>query len=152
MPLDSMSGNTTTHPALSIVAPAGDWIRTGKKPLEIRRWQPEELPLRDLVIVQNSIQLGGDGPAEDPNGMAVAIVDVESVAAWREDEIEPACATYWEPGWLAWPLVNVRPITPPIPCPARLRIYSVELPLRGEVMQATPSPKTSHESQDPGVD
>lgn len=115
--------------ALSVVAPAGDWIRTGTKTLEIRRWQPDEIPLRDLVIVQNSIRLGGDGPAEDSNGMAVALVDVESVAAWGEDESEPACASYWEPGWLAWRLVNVRLIEPPLPCPARLRIYLVELPL-----------------------
>lgn len=129
VPLDSMSCNVTTLAALSVVAPAGDWIQAGKKTLEIRRWQSEEVPLWGLVIVQNSIRLGSDGPAEDPNGMAVAIVDVESVAAWREDEIEPACASYWEPGWLAWRLVNVRPIEPPLPCPARLRIYSVELPL-----------------------
>lgn len=130
VPLVRMSGNVTTHSALSVVAPAGDWIRAGKKTLEVRRWQPEELPLRGLVIVQNNILLGGNGPAEDPNGMAVALVDVELIAAWREDEVEPACAGYWEPGWLAWRLVNVRPITPAFPCPARLRIYSVELPLR----------------------
>ncbi|QIF02789.1 ASCH domain-containing protein [Roseimicrobium sp. ORNL1] len=130
-----MSGNVITHPAISVVAPAGDWIRAGKKTLEIRRWQPEELPLRNLVIVQNHIRLGSDGTTEDPAGMAVALVDVESVEAWREDEIEPACASYWEPGWLAWRLVNVRPIEPPLPCPARLRIYSVELPLRGDAFR-----------------
>lgn len=130
-----MSGNTTTHRALSVVAPAGDWIRDGRKTLEIRRWQPEELPLRGLVIVQNKIRLGSDGIMEDLEGMAVALVDVESVEAWCEDESEPACASYWEPGWLAWRLVNVRPITPPLPCPARLRIYTVELPLRGDAFR-----------------
>ncbi len=85
--------------------------------------------MRDLVIVQNSTRLGSGGITEDPEGLAVALVDVESVEAWREDEIEPACASYWEPGWLAWRLVNVRPITPTLPCPARLRIYVVELPV-----------------------
>lgn len=72
--------------------------------------------MRDLVIVQNSIRLSSDDVTEDPGGQAVALVDVASVAAWREDEIEPACATYWEPGWLAWRLVDVRPIESPLPC------------------------------------
>lgn len=127
--LDLVNGNTATHPALSVVAPAGDWIRDGKKTLEIRRWQPETMPLRNLVIVQNSIRLSSEGMTEDPDGTAVALVDVESVEAWREEDVEPACASYWEPGWLAWRLVNVRPLTPPLLCPARLRIYSVELPV-----------------------
>jgi hypothetical protein len=41
-----------THPALSVVAPAGDRIRSGKKILESRQWSPESVPLRYPVIVQ----------------------------------------------------------------------------------------------------
>ncbi|MEG0488679.1 MAG: ASCH domain-containing protein, partial [Acinetobacter sp.] len=42
-----------TYQALSIVAPAGQWVSEGKKTLEIRSWQPESLPLKDLLIVEN---------------------------------------------------------------------------------------------------
>lgn len=57
-----------SHPALSVIAPAGDLIRSGKKTLEIRQWIPESIPLRDLVIVQNKIRLSRDGVSDDPDG------------------------------------------------------------------------------------
>ncbi len=57
-----------TYSALSVVAPAGDRIRTGQKTLEIRQWKPDGLPLRDLVIVQNTLRLSSNGITEDPNG------------------------------------------------------------------------------------
>ena len=37
--------------ALSIVAPNGTRIAQGRKTLEVRAWQPEQLPLKDIVIV-----------------------------------------------------------------------------------------------------
>lgn len=120
-----------SHPALSVVAPAGDWIRSGRKTLEIRRWSPDSIPLRDLVIVQNQIRLSGDGMTEDPDGEAVAIVDVESVEEWKENEINEACATYWESGWKAWRLTNLRPLHLDGRYPARLKIYPIDLP--GEI-------------------
>jgi len=39
--------------ALSIVAPHGNNIASGKKTLEIRSWQPSKLPLKDLLILEN---------------------------------------------------------------------------------------------------
>ena len=117
-----------SHFALSVVAPAGDLIRSGKKTLEIRQWLPDSLPLRDLVIIQNKIRLSSEGVTEDPDGRAVAIVDVESVDEWKESEVDEACASYWEPGWKAWRLNNVRPLSLQDRFPARLRIYSVDLP------------------------
>jgi hypothetical protein len=116
-----------TYKALSVVAPAGDNIRAGSKTLEIRDWGPEELPLRNLVIIQNHIRLSSSGVQEDADGEAVAIVDVEAITDWQEDELEPACASYWEPGWKAWRLSNVRPLQLEEHFPARLRIYNVEL-------------------------
>lgn len=114
--------------ALSVLAPAGNLIVSGKKTLEVRQWQPDLLPLRDLVIVQNTIRLSSGGVTEDPNGRAVALVDIEAVAAWRETQIAEACATYWEPGWMAWRISNLRPLKLEVRVPARLRIYPLDLP------------------------
>ncbi len=172
-----------TYTALSVVAPAGDHIRVGAKRLEIRRWRPDTLPLRDLLIVQNRQRLSSGGlsletalgsgclaqpvgrlplaaPArctsqvrlgiprapsdstfcailrrptavsrlsEDPDGVALALVDVVGVHPWREDELAASCATVWEPGWLAWELANVRALDPVCSAPARLRLYPVTL-------------------------
>jgi hypothetical protein len=117
-----------SHPALSVVSPAGDLIRSGEKILEIRQWSPDSIPLRDLVIVQNKIRLSSDGVTDDPDGEAIAIVDIESVKEWHESEMDEACASYWEPGWKAWRMSNVRPLFLEGRLPARLRIYSVDLP------------------------
>jgi len=117
-----------SHAALSVVFPAGEQIRSGEKSLEIRRWSPESIPLRDLVIVQNKVRLSRSGITDDPCGEAVAIVDVESVEEWKEDEVNEACASCWEPGWTAWRLSNIRPLCLDERFPARLRIYAVELP------------------------
>lgn len=113
--------------ALSVVNPAGERIASGAKSLEIRQWQPDELPLRDLVIVQNEHHLNSKTKPSDPDGYAVAIVDILSVAPWRKDQMKESCANYWEDGWLAWEISNIRPINPPISAPAQLRIYEVDL-------------------------
>lgn len=60
--------------ALSIVAPNGTRIAQGRKTLEVRAWQPEQLPLKDVVIVENQNYLTQDGD-EEP-GLAVAIADI----------------------------------------------------------------------------
>jgi hypothetical protein len=118
---------TAHFTALSVVAPAGERIRDGAKRLEIRRWKPDTLPLRDLLIVQNRHRLSESGPQEDPAGVALALVDVVGVHPWREDELAASCASYWEAGWLAWELANVRPLDPVYPVPARRRLYVVAL-------------------------
>lgn len=115
-------------PALSIVAPGGSRIRSGEKTLEIREWAPEKLPLLNLVIVQNKIRLSSDGITEDPEGEAVALVEVVSVDPWKESDLETSCGKFWEPGWLAWRLENVRALRFDCHFPARLRIYSIEMP------------------------
>lgn len=113
--------------ALSVVAPAGIKIREGRKRIEVRQWRPDVLPLRDLVIVENKIRLSSAGVSEDPNGRVVALVDVKAVTEWKEEELEAATARYWEPGWLAWHLTNVRPVRCAGAVPAKLRLYEVEL-------------------------
>jgi len=114
--------------ALSVVAPAGGWIREGRKTLEVRRWIPEILPLRDLVIVENATRLSTTGLSRDPEGVAIALVDVSHVSDWTEEQREDACGSVWEEGWFAWHLTNLRLIDPPLPAPAERRIYEVDLP------------------------
>jgi len=114
--------------ALSIVSPGGKRILEGKKTLEIRKWKPDVLPLNDLVIVQNENRLSSSGVSEDPNGLAIAVVDIMKVRDWKEDDLEASCGNYWEDGWLAWEIGNVRPLPFSYPVPAKLRIYNIELP------------------------
>lgn len=116
----------TSMLALSIVGPHGSNIATGKKTLEVRSWRPESLPIRDLLIVENSRFLSSDNPT-DLNGRAVAIVDVEEVHKWRPSEVEAACSNGWEPGYWAWSLSNVRPVTRGVTVPAKRKLYEVEL-------------------------
>lgn len=105
--------------ALSIVAPNGSRIANGKKTLEVRKWQPET-PIADLLIVENQHFLNNE-LTEEP-GIAICIVDIVGYHNWREEELLDACGTYWEPGWIAWEIANVRPIHP-FTTLAKKRIY-----------------------------
>ncbi|MBL8320826.1 MAG: ASCH domain-containing protein [Acinetobacter sp.] len=111
--------------ALSIVAPNGTRIAQGRKTLEVRAWQPEQLPLKDIVIVENQNYLTQDGD-EEP-GLAVAIADILAVHPWRKDELEAACASYWAEGYFSWEISNVRPISPPAAVMAKRKIYFIEI-------------------------
>lgn len=111
--------------ALSIVAPSGQRITQGMKTLEVRSWQPEQLPLKDLLIVENKNFLNHD--ADEEQGVAVALVDVESVHVWQRNEVEAACARYWAEGYFAWQLSNVRPIKNRVEVPAKRKIYLIEM-------------------------
>lgn len=113
------------YSALSIVAPNGLKIAQGLKTLEIRSWTPEQLPLKDLIIVENLQFLSAEYTEE--MGKAVAIVDIESVHPWREDEFAAACANYWAEGYFAWVIRNVRPITQPLDVPAKRKIYCIDI-------------------------
>ncbi|MEW6710834.1 MAG: ASCH domain-containing protein [Candidatus Riflebacteria bacterium] len=112
--------------ALSIVKPHGANIAEGRKTLEIRSWRPEELPLRNLIIVENSRYLTAEMP-EEGNALAVAVVDIEEVHEWQPDEVEAACSQAWQPGYFAWKIANVRKINPPIAAPARRKLYELEI-------------------------
>lgn len=111
--------------ALSIVAPSGQRIAQGMKTLEVRSWQPEQLPLKNLLIVENKFFLNHD--ADEELGVAVALVDVESVHVWQPNEVEAACASYWAEGYFAWQLSNIRPIKDKIEVPAKRKIYLIEM-------------------------
>lgn len=111
--------------ALSVVAPSGKNIATGRKTVEVRSWQPQvELPLRGLAIVENQVYLSEAVP-EDQDGVLVAIVDVVSVKPWQPQQVDPACATKWEPGYFAWELANVRPVSSSNPVAAKRGLYDI---------------------------
>lgn len=112
------------RPALSIVAPAVDDIVAGRKTVEIRSWSPPTLPLRDLVLVQNTIYLRQDGQ-EDPDGIALALVDVVGVHDWTPDEARSQ-GKQWCAGYVCWELTNVRAIERSFRCVARRGIYAME--------------------------
>ena len=114
--------------ALSIVAPHGENIARGRKTLEVRSWQPAPaLPLRDLLIVENHIYLREPGQV-DPDGIAVALVDVVQVQPWQPAQVEAALSSGWVPGYYAWQLSNVRPLNGRLCVSAERGLYEVELP------------------------
>lgn len=112
--------------ALSIVYPAGTRIASGHKTLEIRSWEPPTLPLRNLLIVENRRRLDHDGDT-DPDGKAVAVIDIEEVRDWTEADAQKDGHTYVR-GYFAWVISNVRPINDPMAAPAERLIYQVEIP------------------------
>jgi len=114
-----------TYEALSIVYPAATKIADGRKTLEIRSWQPPRVPLRNLVIVENHRRLDRDGDV-DPEGLAVAFVDIEQVRDWTPEDAQRD-GHQFVPGYFAWVIANVRPFAKPVRVPAERLIYKVEL-------------------------
>ena len=84
--------------------------------------------MRDVLIVQNTRYLREDG-ACDPDGVAIALVDVLGVAPWRPDELLAACASQWSPGYFAWQLHRVRPLAHRPRVVAKRLLYEIELTL-----------------------
>ncbi|WP_225933070.1 ASCH domain-containing protein [Pseudomonas sp. OE 28.3] len=108
-----------------MVRPSGGRIASGEKILEVRRWLPDLDPSEDLLIVENERFLHNDGD-EDDNGIAVAIVRVKAVRPFILADMQAACASYFEDGWLAWVLSDIRPVTPPVTIRAARGIYEVD--------------------------
>ena len=98
--------------------------------MEVRSWLPPTLPIKDLLIVENTNFLT-DGFQVDPHGRAVALVDVRLVEPWLPSQVEPACSSGWQPGYFAWHLENVRPLASTGPVWAKRKLYEVELPHAG---------------------
>ena len=117
------------YKALSILAPYGENIANGKKTLEIRKWKPDQLPLNDVVIIQNNIKLS-EAITEDPDGKAVALVDIVKVESWRADQQHQACALFYEEGWLAWQITNIRKIYSKNKIKAARKIYEINCEIK----------------------
>lgn len=85
-------------------------------------------PSDDLLIVENGRFLHRDGDHEE-NGIPVAIVRVKAVRPFTLADMEAACASCFEEGWLAWELVDVRPVRSTARVIAARDIYEVDFPL-----------------------
>lgn len=112
--------------SLSIVAPNGRNIAIGRKTLEIRSWRPPQWPLRDLLLIENRIFLTGEDQV-DPDGVAVAVVDIEEVSPWRPGQLAAACATEWQANLWAWHVTYVRPLHGTLRLAARRKLYRVDI-------------------------
>ena len=112
--------------ALSVVAPSGQKIRNCEKTIEVRKWLPPHLPMRNLLIVENQHYLLQDGDEEQ--GITVALVDIATAHPWREDEVASACANDWQQGYFAWEISNVRPLST-ISVLAKRKLYHLDVDL-----------------------
>ncbi len=131
--------------ALSVVTPSGTLIARGEKTLEVRRWYPDITPDEDLLIIENRHYLRQDGE-EDPDGHAVALVRVKAVRAFERTDIAAACASYYEDGWLAWELTDIRPISCDQKVVAARGIYQVEL---GDVLLTSGTLEQEDQGREP---
>ena len=75
--------------------------------------------------MENERFLHTDGD-EDDEGIAVAIVRIKAVRPFILADMQAACASYFEDGWLAWELSDVRPVTHPVAIRAARGIYEVD--------------------------
>ncbi|MNG63975.1 hypothetical protein D3C79_222110 [compost metagenome] len=118
--------------ALSILKPAVNNILNGSKELEIRSWTPPQLPLNNVILVQNEKYLINQD--DEDNGLAMAIVDFTSVIPWTKDifvnqEASTTMSKEWKPGYFLWVMKNVRKIEIPVLCRAKKGIYTLDLDL-----------------------
>lgn len=86
------------------------------------------LPSEDLLIVENGRFLTKEGD-QDENGVPVAIVKVTAVRPFTRSDMQAACASYFEEGWLAWELDDVRLVQSIGPIMAARGIYELSLPM-----------------------
>ena len=119
--------NLVIYPAISIVAPHGKNIALGLKTIEVRSWVPDQLPLKNVLLIENHRYLLEDG--DEDFGQIVAMVDFDDVHEWREDELEIACGSDWKAGYWAWTISNVRPIQSIEKVAAKRKIYTLSFEL-----------------------
>lgn len=123
-------GHTMKYQALSILKPAVDLILDGQKNIEIRSWLPPEIPMKNVVIVQNQKYLSTDEDIDD--GVALAIVDFTEFKIWTEDDYNAGNPSInlgrtWKEGYFTWKIENIRRLTKPIICKAMKGIYELDL-------------------------
>ncbi|OGC54096.1 hypothetical protein A2797_02550 [candidate division WWE3 bacterium RIFCSPHIGHO2_01_FULL_48_15] len=104
--------------AISLKQPWANYIASGQKTIETRKWPTKH---RGKLLIVSS-----KSPNIAPAGYAVAVCEVVDcrpmVAA---DEKAAMCKVY--PGSWSWVLKNIRPIEP-FPVKGRLGLYEVAIP------------------------
>lgn len=110
--------------ALSVIKPYGDMIMSRIKQIEVRSWYPENLPLKDIVLVQNINRLSST--YEEEAGFAVGLIDIEKCRTWDKNDLEKSCCDTYTEGYYAWEISNIRPFKKYIPIIARRKIYEID--------------------------
>ena len=109
---------TKIYKAISLKQPWANWVASGKKTLETRRWST---PYRgDLVICSSK------RPNIDPAGYALCIVELYDIKPMTKKDEREACVKMY-PKAMCWYLRNLRPINPPIPVKGSLGIFTLKL-------------------------
>ena len=117
--------------AISIHNPWATLISTGAKTLEIRSWKTSYRG--DLLIVSTQRKY-----ADYPRGVALCIVRLSDVREFVPTDADAAHIAY-QPGYFAWVLTDVRPITP-FPVKGRQGFYNVIYPAQtSDILPARPS-------------
>lgn len=105
----------------SIVAPNARCIAETMKTLELRSWQHEQLPVKNLLIIENKNFLNHP-EAEEQEG-ALALIDVDSVHILKPHEVGAECASDCAECYFAWQLSNILLIKNHVEASAKRKIY-----------------------------
>jgi len=111
------------YKALSVIEPFGDLIITGQKTLEIRSWIPQELPLKNVVLVQNVKRLSED--LEEDVGSALGLIDIDGFHPWAESDLSKSGCDSFTDGYYAWEISNRRPFLAKPKILAKRKIYNL---------------------------
>ncbi|MCL1028567.1 hypothetical protein [Serratia silvae] len=100
------------------------------KKVEIRSWLPPQIPLVNVILVENYNFIKGNDV--DPFGKALAIVDIVGYKKWTLDDFE--CQNYetkqskrWKDNYFMWELDNIREFKNEVICEAKTGIYTISL-------------------------
>ena len=117
--------------AISIHNPWATLISTGAKTLEIRSWKTSYRG--DLLIVSTQRKY-----ADYPRGVALCVVRLADVREFVPADADAAHIPY-QPGYFAWVLADVRPITP-FPVKGQQGFYNMIYPdQNSDILPTTPS-------------
>jgi len=112
--------------AISVISPWGDMITNGKKILEIRSWEPNIIPMKNIALVQNKIRLSKENQV-DPSGQIIAVIDILDTTPWVQEDCRIAGCdeTQFSEGYIAWRIGNVRKLTNPVNAVAKRKFYDL---------------------------
>ncbi len=104
--------------ALSLKQPYANWVASGRKTLETRKWSTSYRG--DILICASTT---GNG---EPIGVALCVVEVVDVRPMTELDEAAACVELY-PKAQAWELRNRRVLKEPFPVKGMLGLFNVEV-------------------------
>lgn len=107
-----------TRKAISLKQPYANWVASGKKTIETRKWKTKYRG--DLLICSSQ------NPKIEPYGKALCIVELYDIKPMDVSHEKKACVKVY-PGANAWFLRNLRPLKSPIPVKGSLGIFDLEI-------------------------